>query len=560
VKTVSSHLGSMVRLFGRVHRWAAALVLFLLLAALGPLAAAMPGIQSQTYDGCSVWYDEPIEISSGSLTDLHPPTGPPSALVITIQAQVIQRPCFAAWRLAAVCHPLAVPLTVAEGVSVEMAYRLHRFYDPSLGRFTQEDPARAGQNWFAYADNDPVNKWDPSGLDWEWVGAGNGTNGHQSGWKHVEGTSRYVPVPKFSPDQVGGIDYIDAGAYVAIRDAYMQGVFAQQVAQSQDGDIFGAQVGAASRPGQVLSVYNLARSTSSFLGPFELSPLAALEGGDVQKASIARGIGFMPTPDIQVNPGGMQSTGSMPVLLRSERAGGFDDAVQAYNQSAEYERGLGQSLAHVAFDQEMGRILQEDRILGIREAIVGTGATVAGVGIDLVLGGPSGEGMAIAAAIRSRVFSAIGQGFGRAATAVGSRLQTAGINTFILHGQAVRMATVRIAQSRAVVAGVRAAAPSWNMFQKVTAGSGISRAGIGAAWNVYKPIGYGLYGSLGQIIAGGSRTAYTYTVATGFVGSVSGLYGPDSEPTIPSANPLTLPFEVGQIVGGLLKVGLDALQ
>jgi RHS repeat-associated protein len=50
-----------------------------------------------------------------------------------------------------------------------MVWMRHRLYDPKLGRFTQVDPARAGNNWFAYAGGDPVNRWDPSGLVWVWV-------------------------------------------------------------------------------------------------------------------------------------------------------------------------------------------------------------------------------------------------------------------------------------------------------------------------------------------------------------------------------------------------------
>ena len=39
------------------------------------------------------------------------------------------------------------------------------------GRFLTEDPARSGDNWFAYCDNDPLSRIDPTGL--EYYGAGN---------------------------------------------------------------------------------------------------------------------------------------------------------------------------------------------------------------------------------------------------------------------------------------------------------------------------------------------------------------------------------------------------
>ncbi|AKZ58924.1 hypothetical protein SAM23877_5879 [Streptomyces ambofaciens ATCC 23877] len=43
----------------------------------------------------------------------------------------------------------------------------HRYYDPTLGRFTQPDPSGQEQNPYLYADGDPVNRIDPGGL-WDW--------------------------------------------------------------------------------------------------------------------------------------------------------------------------------------------------------------------------------------------------------------------------------------------------------------------------------------------------------------------------------------------------------
>jgi RHS repeat-associated protein len=40
-----------------------------------------------------------------------------------------------------------------------------RYYDPQLGRFTQPDPSGKEGNPYAYAAGDPVNHFDPSGLD-----------------------------------------------------------------------------------------------------------------------------------------------------------------------------------------------------------------------------------------------------------------------------------------------------------------------------------------------------------------------------------------------------------
>jgi RHS repeat-associated protein len=40
----------------------------------------------------------------------------------------------------------------------------NRYYDPVIGRFLTRDPAEAGDNWYAYAGNNPVSGSDPSGL------------------------------------------------------------------------------------------------------------------------------------------------------------------------------------------------------------------------------------------------------------------------------------------------------------------------------------------------------------------------------------------------------------
>lgn len=45
---------------------------------------------------------------------------------------------------------------------VQLGYRT---YDPLGASFLSRDPARAGSNWYRYADNDPLNRIDPLGLD-----------------------------------------------------------------------------------------------------------------------------------------------------------------------------------------------------------------------------------------------------------------------------------------------------------------------------------------------------------------------------------------------------------
>ena len=46
-----------------------------------------------------------------------------------------------------------------------LTYLRARYYDPSMCRFTQEDPATNGQNWYAYAGNNPIMFVNPSGED-----------------------------------------------------------------------------------------------------------------------------------------------------------------------------------------------------------------------------------------------------------------------------------------------------------------------------------------------------------------------------------------------------------
>ena len=46
-----------------------------------------------------------------------------------------------------------------------LIYLRTRYYDPNTGRFTQEDPAMSGFNWYIYGNNNPVIFFDPEGLD-----------------------------------------------------------------------------------------------------------------------------------------------------------------------------------------------------------------------------------------------------------------------------------------------------------------------------------------------------------------------------------------------------------
>ena len=46
-----------------------------------------------------------------------------------------------------------------------LIYLRNRYYDPTVGRFISEDPAKDGMNWYVYCGNNPVNFTDPLGLE-----------------------------------------------------------------------------------------------------------------------------------------------------------------------------------------------------------------------------------------------------------------------------------------------------------------------------------------------------------------------------------------------------------
>ncbi|RYG98245.1 MAG: RHS repeat-associated core domain-containing protein [Alphaproteobacteria bacterium] len=46
-----------------------------------------------------------------------------------------------------------------------LIYMRARYYDPQAGRFTSQDPAMHGLNWFAYCGNDPINRVDKTGEE-----------------------------------------------------------------------------------------------------------------------------------------------------------------------------------------------------------------------------------------------------------------------------------------------------------------------------------------------------------------------------------------------------------
>jgi RHS repeat-associated protein len=87
-------------------------------------------------------------------------------------------------------------------------YYRARYYDPQLGRFISEDPVRFGGgsvNFYAYAHDDPVDNYDPTGMKtdvvvWAPVGWGESSQGHVSvvingtsySWGPANGGTMYI--------------------------------------------------------------------------------------------------------------------------------------------------------------------------------------------------------------------------------------------------------------------------------------------------------------------------------------------------------------------------------
>ena len=97
-------------------------------------------------------------------------------------------------------------------------YLRNRYYSPELGRFTSEDPAKDGDNWYVYCENNPVNFIDASGL----------------GASPIELTKEY----KMTSERIGAywtgkvfeiseiakknaIKYADANGYYSIQSIYV---------------------------------------------------------------------------------------------------------------------------------------------------------------------------------------------------------------------------------------------------------------------------------------------------------------------------------------------------
>lgn len=120
--------------------------------------------------------DEPLAVEdSAGLSCLHADgLGSTVAMTNAVGALVLTRRYDAWGNLQAGVDQAGYAFTGREwDPQTGLYYYRARHYDPAVGRFISEDPIRfgGGPNFYAYADNDPIDKLDPLGLSgwrWEW--------------------------------------------------------------------------------------------------------------------------------------------------------------------------------------------------------------------------------------------------------------------------------------------------------------------------------------------------------------------------------------------------------
>ena len=109
-----------------------------------------------------------------------------------------------------------------------LIYLRARWYAPDIGRFISEDPIKDGSNWYVYTANNPINRWDPTGLlvsDWDIANLSPGDlktiRKNDATW-HREGATQAEKDAAAASSKTIREGYIASGQYVDDR-GYVQG-------------------------------------------------------------------------------------------------------------------------------------------------------------------------------------------------------------------------------------------------------------------------------------------------------------------------------------------------
>ena len=117
--------------------------------------------------------------------------------------------------------PATTSFATYQTTNTGLLYAQHRYYDSARGRFTTPDPSSSGKisdplswNRYAYVMGDPINKYDPTGLD-SWDPSTNTVHGDLDPW--VGSTS--------APGSGGGGGWggVHLRAYIGVNDSDIVG-------------------------------------------------------------------------------------------------------------------------------------------------------------------------------------------------------------------------------------------------------------------------------------------------------------------------------------------------
>jgi RHS repeat-associated protein len=102
-----------------------------------------------------------------------------------------------------------ISYTGKEYDATKLYYFNARYYDPSMGRFITEDPARDEMNWYEYCGNNPLSFTDPTGLviDPDTIGGGGATIKQTIGLDHDGRKANTCDAQHYDPDARPGVPY-----------------------------------------------------------------------------------------------------------------------------------------------------------------------------------------------------------------------------------------------------------------------------------------------------------------------------------------------------------------